>query len=117
MLTDESISHERANDHVIMRWRGDVDLAVTPMMQSKTLAAVRNTDSGLVLDLSAVTYIDSAGLRSLIRMRILLEARQQRLVLVLPEESTLQRTIQIGGVPRMVPTYGTLEEATAAIEE
>ena len=115
MRAEELISVERADGIVVARWRGDIDLAIASTVQDRTLDAVQNTDEDLVLDLSLVTYIDSAGLRSLVSMNKLLAARQQRLLLVLPDGSQLRRALAIGGVLRVVPSYPTLEAAQSAL--
>jgi len=115
LRAEELISVAREDGRVIVRWRGEIDLAIAPAVQERTLEALGNTDEDLMLDLSAVDYLDSSGLRSLMLMRALLDARQLRLVLVLPEGSPLRRALEIGGVARVVPTYPTLEEATTAL--
>jgi len=112
---EELITFTHDAGRVTACWRGDIDLAVSSTIQERTLEAVGNMDDSLVLDLSAVSYIDSAGLRSLVSMRKLLDARQQRLVLVLPEDSPLRRTLEIGGVLRVVPMYATLGDAAIAL--
>lgn len=115
MRAEELITFERAANRVVARWHGDIDVAISTAIEERTLEAVANTDEDLVLDLSLVTYIDSAGLRSLVTMMKLLAMRQQRLVLVLPERSPLRRGLEVGGVLRVLQDYPTLAAAEAAL--
>lgn len=80
-------------------------------LEQAALGAMRNSDNGLTVDLGLVTYIDSAGIRSLLNMRRLLEDRQQRLLLVLPPGSVLRKALEIGGVLAVIPAYPTVASA------
>lgn len=92
-------------------WDGDVDMSNATGLEQAALNAMFNSDDGLTIDLGSVTYIDSAGIRSLLNMRRMLEDRQQRLLLVVPSNSVLRKALEIGGVIAVIPVYSTMESA------
>ena len=114
MTTDPLRHSERDGRWLIVQWEGDVDMANASTLEQHTLALVENTDEGVTIDLSYVDYIDSAGIRSLVGIRRLLEERQQRLTMIVPEGSLLNKALQVGGITALIPTYTGPEEARAA---
>ena len=92
-------------------WDGEVDMANARLLEQETIAALQNTDAGLTVDLSGVRYIDSAGSRSLLMIGRLLQQRQQELLLVIPEDSLINKALQIGGVRSVIPVYTSLDAA------
>ena len=67
----------------------------------------------MVVDLSEVSYLDSAGLNVLFALGEQLRGRQQRLVVVVSEGSPIDRMIKITGLGLQVPVRASLEEALA----
>jgi stage II sporulation protein AA (anti-sigma F factor antagonist) len=94
----ESVRTERNGNWLVARWPADIDMVNAGSAERQTLAAVRNTDEGVVVDLSDVAYIDSAGIRSLFGVRKLAEERQQRVLLVIPDHSPIKRALDVSGV-------------------
>lgn len=108
-LSSQEVTRE--GDWVVGAWRGDIDITNVDTIEGQLLGELRNTDAGLVVDLSEVSYVDSAGIRSLLNLRRLLSQRQQRLLLVVPDGSVLTKALLVGGVTALVPIYGSLEAA------
>jgi anti-anti-sigma factor len=73
--------------HVLV---GDLDLATVEAWQDELDPVCSRPGSLVRLDLSQVTFVDSTGLRMLIRFRRLSEAAGGRLVLVDPPPQALQ---------------------------
>jgi anti-anti-sigma factor len=71
-------------------------------------------DDALVIDLSSVSFIDSAGLHAIGELAALLRERRQRLHLCVPHGNQIERTLQIIGVPRNVPVHRDREAAIAS---
>lgn len=58
---------ERAEDAVVLRVTGELDLATAPKLQQKVDTALREAPPAvLVIDLSAVTFLASAGMAVLV---------------------------------------------------
>jgi anti-sigma B factor antagonist len=87
---------------------GDIDLARAPALREELRRGVGNEDSGLVVDLSEVRYLDSAGVNALFELAADLAARRLRLAVVVPEGGLLDRVIElvdlraVAGVERSV---------------
>jgi anti-anti-sigma factor len=74
-----------------------------------------NEALGLVLDLSATTYIDSATIGLLFKLRLHLKRRGQALRVVCAPESSVQRVLELTGFERELPPMADRAEAIAAI--
>ena len=77
---------------------GEVDMSNTHHIDAAVAGAVANDAFGAVLDLSKVTYLDSAGVRLLFQLDSRLAVHQQRLVLVVPASAPILRALQAAGV-------------------
>jgi anti-anti-sigma factor len=77
---------------------GEVDLSNVDDLAVALQQAVPNDATGLVLDLSGVSYLDSTGLRLLFGLARKLSDRQQRLHLVVPQGSVISKVLDLGGV-------------------
>ena len=82
-------------------------------MAAKLRRLVENRLHRLVIDLGAVTYLDSAGINLLFAVSGELRARQQELHLVVVPGSPIERMLRSSGGPG-VPGARELEEALAA---
>lgn len=81
-----------------------------------TLAnSLRNEQWGLVVDLSALTYLDSSGIRLLFDLRRRLERRRQELWVAVPPDSPVRRVLDLTKVGGIVPIAVTVDEAVTAI--
>jgi anti-anti-sigma factor len=83
-------------------------------MGATVIGATPNEAQGVVLDLSGVDYLDSAGIYVLYDMRASLQARGQSLVLVIPPESPVYDALRLSGAERLGETVETVEEALPA---
>lgn len=96
---------------------GAIDLSNVEELRLRLERAVSNRAHGLVLDLSAVTYLDSTGLRLLFRLARQLGNRQQRLHLVVPDSSRISRVLEIAGVASVIPIASDLAYLRRGEEE
>jgi anti-sigma B factor antagonist len=107
-------THDMATGEVvIVRVTGDVDLAESPKIREQLAAAVSNAALGLVVDLSAVRYLDSAGVRLLFQLRRRLEQNRQQLRLVVPESGLVRRVLAFASLETHLRIYPTAEAALA----
>ncbi len=81
----------------------EIDLANARGITSIVAGAVPNDAVGLVLDLSATTYLDSSGVHLIFDLADRLAARQQRLVLAVPEVSNVRRVLELVDVAVVAP--------------
>ena len=93
-----SVPAPRSGSWPVVRMRGEIDLANVEDLYKVAADAVSNRDTGLVLDLSGVTFLDSTGLRLVFRLARRLGDRQQSLRLVVPEGARIARVLDFAGV-------------------
>jgi anti-anti-sigma factor len=112
-----SIVIDRHDDVVIGLLSGEIDRSNATQLEGVISDAVPNTVRGVVLDLSALTYIDSAGVRSLISLAGRLRWRGQELVIAAPPESRSRRVLSLAGVGTTIPIEATLREARSLLRD
>lgn len=95
---------------------GDVDMSNADELRRDLSAATPNGALGLVLDVSKVGYLDSAGIHLVHRLREDLRARGQKLKLVIPPESLINDTLRLAGLDWSEDVTDTPEEAREALE-
>jgi anti-sigma B factor antagonist len=101
------------NSVAVLCISGDVDLAGCAQVSPGLHAALHPAPSSLVLDLSAVTYINSTGLALLIDIRQQAERANTDLHLVASQRDVL-RPITITGLTGMFRIHATVAVAMAA---
>jgi anti-anti-sigma factor len=101
-------------DVVVAALMGEIDLANAKPIGSLVAGAIPNDATGLVLDLSAVTYLDSSGVHLIFDLAQRLGDRQQRLVLALPPGSRIRRVLDLVNLDAVVTVEETAEAATAS---
>jgi anti-sigma B factor antagonist len=94
---------------------GDIDLGTAPHFEDELARAVeRHRASGLVIDLSDVTFIDSTGLNSLVRA-----FERQRLLgsslALVTDDGRVTMMLEVTRLDRVLRRYATREEALAAV--
>ena len=94
---------------------GDVDAANASRVGEELIGAVTNRASGLVVVLSDIRYLDSAGINLLFQLYEQLGTRRQRLGLVLDASAQLGRVLEISGVRTTIPVWNDVDAALAGI--
>jgi anti-sigma B factor antagonist len=113
MISSPETHHSPSGEVVLVRLSGDLDLAESPKIQGRLQAVVPKDALGLVLDLGAVRYLDSAGVRLLFQMRRRLEQNRQQFRLVVPETAFVRRVLAFANLESHIPIYPTTEGALA----
>ena len=109
----EQLELEQLGDVVVAHMSGEVDLSNATSVTERLIAAVPNSATALVLDLSETTYLDSSGVRMLFELAQRLRNRGQGLELVVPDESNVKRVLLLTEVERVVPMSGSVDAAVA----
>src|SRR5918997_1709184 len=91
----DSVQLSSSGTFIVAHLLGAIDVANAATVEEELLHAVPNTASGIIIDLSDVSFMDSSGLRVLFVVDERLRARQQALRLVLDEGSNLSRTLDL----------------------
>ena len=83
---------------VIATVEGEVDLSNRIPLTRRLIEAVENSASGLLLDLSALEFMDSSGVHMLYELAERLGTRQQRFAVVVPPNRPPRRAIELSGI-------------------
>jgi anti-anti-sigma factor len=98
MTAGELVRVERRDGVVVARVFGEVDLSNAAEVEAAVLAAAAKSRGPFVVDLSAVPFLDSAGVRLL--DHLLAERPPDRALLVVAEEHGRARfTLRLCGFP------------------
>jgi anti-sigma B factor antagonist len=109
-LLDESVDE---STHVVSP-RGEIDALTAPQLGRRLLRLVDDGKTGVVVDLSSVTFMDSTGIGVLLNALRALGSRQGKLVLVCPHERVL-RPFQITGLTGLLQIFRSREEALGGL--
>src|SRR5437879_963288 len=93
--------------------KGEIDVASVPAFRAQLLPLVQEPAPSVVLDLSGVQFIDSAGLRVIVDGLTRARRRDGDLRLACPHAS-LRRTFEITGLDQVLSIHASVDEATAA---
>jgi anti-sigma B factor antagonist len=97
----------------VLTFEGELDLATVEPFRTQLGAAAKATAGCLVVDLSAVTFLDSVALAVLVRARREL-ADRGRLVLVISPGSFPALVLQAAGLTQHFAIVETAAQALAA---
>jgi len=109
------VRFEREDETVVAVVTGEIDMSNATTVRQEIAESVTPDDDAVVIDLSELSFIDSAGLHSLIELGTVLTERRQQLLLCLPPGSTIRRAIEIIGLPHAVSVYSDRSEAMEAV--
>jgi anti-sigma B factor antagonist len=93
---------------------GELDIETGPPFSEEVEMAVWGTVGAFVLDLSALTFLDSSGLHALLRARAYLGRADRPLVLVCPR-GPVRRVLDLAGVLDTFVVYASPEAAATAL--
>ena len=117
MQTPTQLELEARQQVTVARLTGEIDLANAASLGTTLAGAVTNTAPGLVVDLSAVSYFDSAGIRLLFDLAGRLSGRGQRLHAVVDPSSRIAYMLSIVDLETIVPCHPTVEAAVAGLRD
>jgi anti-anti-sigma factor len=96
---------------LIAHLTGEVDLSNARGIEDAIAVATPNHTVTVIVDLSQLRYLDSAGIQLLYRLREQLHVRGQDLRLVLGPDSPASDALRLAGVIDQLRTSDTLQEA------
>ena len=96
---------------MVARLTGEVDLSNATNVGAGVLQAVSNESTAVVLDLTDVDYLDSAGIQLVYHLEERLRSRGQALRLVVPASSPANDALRLAGVAQHVDTSESVADA------
>jgi anti-anti-sigma factor len=107
---DETVAVRRAGGVAVAVLRGEYDLGNAVALRRQLIDVLRQRPTGVVIDLSQVSFCDLACLRTLVVLRRRAEALGTWIRLAAPPP-LLCRTLDLTGLGRSLPVFGDVEQA------
>lgn len=96
--------------YTLVELTGEADVTGSETLRGLLEAQTRSRPALLVIEMSALRFMDSAALLAILRAHMALDKEGGRLVLVSPHD-TVARVLEMTEVDRIVPIYASLAEA------
>jgi len=84
---------------------GRLDIAGTDAIDMKFTALTATAERRVVVDLSAVTFLASIGIRSLISNAKALQRRGGKMVLFVGDNVAVSKTLEVTGIDALIPMF------------
>ena len=106
------VAFDRRDDILVAHLSGEIDIATAERLQSSILTEARALDeSALVVDLSDVWFLDSAGIRLLFTVHRAMTESGRPMAVVVPDGARIAAVLSIVDMPSVVWTAATIEGA------
>jgi len=106
-------SESRAGGTTTLRISGRVDGSVSKLLEQRVQDII-SRDEHVIVDLGAMSYVSSAGLRCFILLAKHARAKQKSLALVALQDEVAE-IFEISGLLELFEIYGTVDDAVAAV--
>jgi anti-sigma B factor antagonist len=104
-------------DVVVASVRGEIDLSNAGELGEAIGRRLTNEALALVLDLTAVEYLDSAGIHVIYDLHERLRNRGQDIRVVIAPGAVIAEALRLADVPRAVGAAETVEAALTSLRE
>lgn len=111
MSTLARLEDEWHDEVPVARVQGEVDASNVKEIGDRLRSLLSNRSVAMIVDLSATTYLDSAGINLLFTLAEEMRSRQQRLALVVADPSPIARMVTLTGLDRAMAVHPTLPDA------
>ncbi len=116
MTIELRIAEEQRGDVLLLRLVGRLDVMHAPLCDKVITTSAAKGVHFVVLDLSGVEYLSSAGLRVLLAGLKNLESRGGKLLLAAPAAPVLQ-VLKMAGFDRILPIFSSEDEAVESLRD
>jgi anti-anti-sigma factor len=110
--TTFAILPSSAGSAAVLTVAGEVDMTTAPELL-RSMELVSDQTERVVVDLSAVTFLDSSGLNALLSGRRALDGRGIGLRVVTPEDNPVRRVFEITQLTESLSVVASLSAALA----
>jgi anti-anti-sigma factor len=110
-----SISHSDVGDNLRrIVITGRLDMPGTDSVAEQLVALTSAPKKGVVVDLSALKFLASIGVRALITSAKAVQKRGGKMVLVVSDGSTVMMSLEATGVKELIPVFKSASDAERA---
>ncbi len=107
---------QRQSGNLALVTHGRVDGANASAFQAALQEAIEESDEGVVLDLGNLTYISSAGLRSILLVARELQNKGKRFALC-SLTGQVKEVFEVGGFDKFLPIHDSQEAAIGSFNQ
>ena len=107
---------ERDDQVIVAVLSGEIDPSNARALSRDLTDAVPNDALALLVDLTDVGYLDSAGVQLLFELADRLAARQQLLAIAVPKSAPARRVLDIVAIDATAPVADSRAEALARLD-
>lgn len=98
--------------HIVIS--GRLDMEGTDSVAARLLELSAAPKKGVIVDLSALKFLASIGIRTLITTAKAVQQRGGKMVLVVNEQTTVMMSLKATGVDELIPVYRNITAAEKA---
>jgi anti-anti-sigma factor len=103
-----SVTATEHGESLVLKISGEVDISNIDSI-AEAIHALPNTEEGLLIDLSEVSYLDSSAVSLLHDLAMRLRSRAQRLIVVSPPQTPPRRILDLTALYINAPVADALE--------
>jgi anti-anti-sigma factor len=115
-LSDERFPLKWSGEMAVVSASGEIDITNAEPFRDVLLSALNAGATGLVVDLTAATFLDSAGVTALVRATRRATATDASLRLAVAAPPVL-RVLNLVGIDRLVEVHPSLADAVASLPD
>jgi anti-anti-sigma factor len=110
------VDFEQRDNVLVAFVSGEIDSSNASELRLALSERLPSSSSALVLDLSAVSYLDSSGVHLLFELGRRLAARRQSLRLIVPEGAPMRRVLELCAIESVAPMDHELDGALRTLQ-
>jgi anti-sigma B factor antagonist len=114
-LVGLEIDRRDGDDVIVARLTGEIDISVAESTGRRITAEVPSSARALVVDMSALEFLDSSGVSMLFGLVRNIGSRRQELHVIAPTGTPVSRVLQIVEFERASPVHEDVDSALAAV--
>ena len=107
---------ERQDGTHLVAATGELDMAVAPQLES-ALGPDADGAGAVLLDLTELEFMDSAGLRVLLLASERFRDAGTPWAVAIPEDSAVRRMLSLSETENSLPVFGSRDEASASLDD
>ena len=101
---------------LVLAVNGELDIATAPTLRDRLDAAIEGGTRRLVIDLSAVSFLDSVALATIVHAKQRL-AEDRRLAIVVDPTSYVMLVFESGGLPQVLDLVETRDQGIYLVSD
>jgi anti-anti-sigma factor len=113
-VSEESFTTAWSGRTAVVAAAGEIDVTNATRLRDAIVSALEAGATGCVVDLTAVTFLDSAGITALVRASRRADASEAALRLAVTAQAVL-RVLDLVGLDQVIPVYPSVAQALASL--